>query len=786
VKFSYNWIRELVPGLDLGPKELARLITMKTAECEEVLSTAPWLDAVRVARVLSVEPVEGSHNVKAVVDAGPEYGNVTVVCGAHNCRPGLLTAYVPPGITVAGAKHVRTAVIHGIESAGMLASGAELGLNRDHEGILELDGAAPGAPIPGCPPDFEIEVDNKSLTHRPDLWGHHGIAREVAAITACDLVEPADLSLIPKGEPAWNIDIHDFELCPRYSALVFENVTVGPSPLWLQYRLEAIGLNPISNVVDVTNYIMAEMAQPMHAFDAGWLKGNTIIVRRAADGEPFKALNDESYTLSNANLVIADSGGPVALAGVIGGAGSAINEKTTRIVLESANFQAASIRRTSATHKLRTDASIRFEKAQDPLNTVRALARAVALLREVCPGIRVVGGLVDSYRPAAAPAPIEMPLDWLARKLGRTVEPAEVRRILESLRFGVEEKKPGVFSVTVPSWRATKDVTIKEDLSEEVGRIVGYDTIPLTAPVMPVEKPWTNHERVFHHQVRELCAAQGYTETYNYSYISDEQARRFGFAPEDHIRVANPVSIENSLMRLSLLPGLHRNIVENMKRFDEFRLFEIGVEIHRRPPSAEDANPLPDEVPHLLAVLYSKSGPDSAYYEVKRLAECLLPGATARPAAPRAYEHPARSAEITWRGETLARIYEFHPSFVETGRATLLDVDLGAVLRLGPQPKKYTPLQRYPSSAFDLSAVAGLRALCGDVEAAIRAGAGKGAEKVEYLYSYRGKPLADDQQSLTFRVTVSAPDHTLSNDELTAIRARIIGSLKAVGFALRG
>ena len=780
MKFSCNWLRELVPGLDLHPRDLARLITMKTAECEGVEPYAPWLEAVVAARVLSVEPIEGSHNVKAAVDAGPEYGRRTVVCGAPNCRAGLLTAFVPPGVTVAGGKHVRSVVIQGVESQGMLASGAELGLNRDNAGILELEGVEPGAPLPGCPVDHIIEVDNKSLTHRPDLWGHLGMAREVAAITSLRLADPVREDLIPAGDPAWRVDIRDFDLCPRYSALVFENVTVGPSPLWLQARLEALGLNPISNIVDVTNYVMAELAEPMHAFDADLLHGNTIIVRRAEDGEEFAALNGESYRLSPSNLVIADEKGAVALAGVIGGAGSAIRESTTRIVLESANFEPSSIRRTSAALKLRTDASMRFEKAQDPVNTVRALARAVELFRVVSPGIRLVGGLVDSWRKAPPLPPIDLDMDWLERRLGRPIGKEEVRRILESLAFVVEEPRAGIFQVTVPSWRATKDVSIREDLLEEVGRMVGYDTVPPAAPLMPVRRPWVNEERLFHHAVRQMAAAQGFTEVSNYSFISEEMAARFGFAPEDHLRVANPISSEQTLMRLSLLPGVHKNICDNARFYDEFRLFEIGNEIHKR-----EGRELPREVPHLMAAVFTRGGGGEALFELKRLAECLMPGCETRPAGARAYEHPARTGEIVWRGAVLGRLFELHPRFVENGRAAVLDLDLAEMFALGPLPKKYTPLRRFPESEFDLSVVAGLRVHCAELAARIRDAAGSLCERVQYLYSYQGRPLPDDRQSLTFRVTLAAPDHTLTSEEVAGVRARIISALEAAGFAIR-
>ena len=780
MKFSYNWLRELVPGLEASPRYLARLITMKTAECEGVEPYAPWMQAVVAALVESVEPMPGSHNVKAVVDAGPEYGRRTVVCGAPNCRPGLLTAFVPPGVTVAGGKHVRTVLIQGVESQGMLASGAELGLNRDSSGILELEGAEPGAPVPGCPVDHIIEVDNKSLTHRPDLWGHLGMAREVAAITSLRLADPVHEELIPTGEPAWRVDIRDFDLCPRYSALVFENVTVGPSPLWLQARLEAIGLNPISNIVDVTNYVMAELAEPMHAFDADLLHGNTIIVRRAEEGEELEALNGETYRLSPSNLVIADGRGAVALAGVIGGAGSAIRESTRRIVLESANFDAASIRRTSAALKIRTDASMRFEKAQDPANTVRALARAVELFQLVSPGIRLTGGLVDSWRRAPEPKPIELDIEWLERRLGRPIGEDEVRRILESLSFGVEQPRPRVFLVRVPSWRATKDISIKEDLLEEVGRMVGYDTVPPAAPLLPARRPWVNEERLFHHAVRQMAAAQGFTEVYNYSFISEEMAARFGFAPEEHLRVANPISVEQSLLRRSLLPGIHKNILDNSRFFPSFRLFEIGNEIHKR-----EGKELPREVPHLAAAIYSRGDGREAFFELKRLAECLMPGYETRPAEARPYEHPARAGEIIWRGKTLGRLFELHPRLVEQGRATVLDVDLGAMFALGPLPKKYTPPRRYPASEFDLSVVAGLRVHCAELAARIRDAAGPMCERVQYLYSYQGKPLPEDRQSLTYRITLGAPDHTLSSEEVAAVRAAIIAALEAAGFSIR-
>jgi len=659
MKFSYNWLRELVEGLDTPPAELARWITVKTAECE--------------------------------------------------------------GVEEAGADHI-------------------------------------------------IEVDNKSLTHRPDLWGHHGMAREVAAILGKKLLDPATPRSFD-GAGKTRVDIADYALCPRYSALVLENVSVKPSPAWMQARLESVGLNAINNIVDVTNFVMAEIAQPMHAFDADKLNGDTIFVRSATAGESMAALNGESYTLDPSNLVIADSAGAIALAGVIGGAGSAISEPTTRIVLESANFNASGIRKTSSRLKLRTDASMRFEKAQDPVNTVRGLARAVELLEQVSPGIRVAGGLSDAYRPAPPAPPLVLPLDWLDRKLGKSLPAAEVRAILESLEFKVEEITPRTYSVFVPSWRATKDVSIKDDLVEEVGRMVGYESITPTAPLTPARVAPANPERAFHHRVREMAAAQGFTEVYNYSFVGEEILRALSLDPSGHVIVANPIAADQNLLRRSLVPGIWKNVRDNARYFDHFRLFEIGGEIsHDR------------ETPHLAAAIYAKDDGVAGLFELKRLAECLLPGVTVRLASSLPHEHPQRAAEVLQNDTLLGRLFEFHPRLVKAGRAAVLDLDLTLLQQAQPQSQRYQPLRRFPVSAFDLSLVAGSRDPAGHVEELLRKHVGETLLSIEFLRDFT---LPDARRSLSYRLTVGAPDRTLTSEEVSATRARIIEGMQSVGYELK-
>ncbi|HEY6347747.1 MAG TPA: phenylalanine--tRNA ligase subunit beta [Bryobacteraceae bacterium] len=667
MKFSYRWFEELVQGLDVPPRELARLITLKTAECE------------------------------------------------------------------------------GVEQCGA---------------------------------DSIIEVDNKSLTHRPDLWGHYGMAREVAAIfdnkfakKLVDPVPPRPLS----GSPAIGVEIENYSLCPRYSALVFDNVTVRPSPPWIVQRLESVGLNAINNVVDVTNFVMAEIAQPMHAFDAAKLRGG-IVVRPALPGERIAALNGETYDLDSSNLVIADAAGAVAIAGVIGGAASAISETTSRIVLESANFNASSVRKTSARLKLRTDASMRFEKAQDPVNTIRGLQRAWELLEQVSPGIRLAGGVTDAYRPLPAIPPIVLPVDWLGRKLGRVVPAAQVRSILESLEFRVEPPEAQrfdaqTFSVFVPSWRATKDISIKDDLVEEVGRMMGYDSITPVAPLAPARVPPANPAREFQHRVREMAAAQGFTEVKNYSFISDDMVRVFGLDPAGHVGVANPIAADQNLLRRTLVPGIWKNVRDNARHFDAFRLFEIGNEIAPE-----------KETPHLTAAIYSKDDGAAALMELKRLSECLLPGVQARPSGEtKTYEHPFRAADVICGETCVGRLFEFHPRMVESGRAAALDLDLALLENLQPRALSYRPLRRFPASAFDLSVVAAPRALIQDVQDQL-ARAGADLLSITFLRDF---VLPDGRRSLSYRLTVGASDRTLTLEEAGAIRSCVIESLRLKGYELR-
>ena len=693
----------------------------------------------------------------------------------------MFAPWVPP-CTLLGDKTIGRATIEGVESEGMLASAAELGISRDHAGLLELTDTEAGEPLKGLSPDWIIEIDNKSLTHRPDLWGHYGMAREVAAISGQPLVDPVQPGLLPSGAPVIQVEIADHALCPRYSALVFENVKVGPSPLWLQARLEHLGLNPISNAVDVTNYILAELPQPMHAFDADKLAGRTIFVRLARAGEELAALNGETYQLTEADLVIADASGPIALAGVIGGAHSAISESTTRIVLESANFQASSVRFTSSRHKLRTDASMRFEKSLDPENTIRGLARAVELLREVCPGIRLVGGVADNRAAPIALAPITLPMSFVVRKLGKSVSQAEVTGILRALGFGVAESASEILTVTVPTWRATKDISLKDDLVEEVGRMIGYDSITPAPPLAATVVPPPNVLRAQLRGLRGELTAQGFTEVHNYSFVTESDIRRFHGDPASHISVLNPIASELTHLRRSLLPGLFKNVVTNVRFFPVFRLFETGSEIH-----GEFV-----EVPHIAGVLYNAHGNEQDFFEMKRAVECIFPSARLTAAEGRVYEHPMRTAEIHWHHGVIGRLFELHPSLLQAegleGRAVFFDIDLAEAQKIGSESPafRYTPLRKYPTSGFDLSVVTDLKTPVDSIQNELTRLAGASLVTIEFIRQYSGPPLPQGQKSISYHLKLGALDHTMTAEEVASIRNGIVRGMQAVGFELRG
>jgi phenylalanyl-tRNA synthetase beta chain len=382
-----------------------------------------------------------------------------------------------------------------------------------------------------------------------------------------------------------------------------------------------------------------------------------------------------------------------------------------------------------------------------------------------------------------AQAPIELDLDWLDRKIGRAVDPAEVHSILTSLAFGVTEPAPRMLTVTVPSWRATKDISQPVDLVEEIGRMIGYSSIPPLPPMVPTAVPQPSPQREFIHQLRAQATAQGFTEVYNYSFLSDKQVTDLGLDVAAHVRVLNPIASDQALMRTSLIPGILKNLQDNARHFHEFRLFEIGNEILKK------ASGLPTEVPHLAAACYAKEGDgQGSLFELKRLAECLAGAVTIAAAEPRSFEHPARTFAVSANSHEVGRLFEFHPNAFETkgeGRGAVLDLDLHALETARPKQHRYQALRRFPSSAFDLSILAAMREPVGKLESLIHQRTGPELLAVEFVRQYMGAPLPEDRKSVSYRVTVGAEDRTLSSDEIGAIRSGLIEALQTAGYELR-
>jgi phenylalanyl-tRNA synthetase beta chain len=325
------------------------------------------------------------------------------------------------------------------------------------------------------------------------------------------------------------------------------------------------------------------------------------------------------------------------------------------------------------------------------------------------------------------------------------------------------------------------DISIKDDLVEEVGRMIGYDSITPTAPLLPATLPPMNERRLYHHDLREIVSAQGFHEVYNYSFVSEDLIRQFSLEPDAHIRVMNPIAADQTHLRTTLIPGIWRNIVENSKYSDEFRLFEIGVEIHKN-----QGKELPNEINHLAAAVYYRSGDTQGLFELKRLALTLAPEIDARPAAPLSYEHPARTADLVLQNECVGRLFEFHPHFVERGRAAVVDLNLDLLMRLSRKAdRRYKPIRRFPTSAFDLSVIAGARALVGQIQREMVVLAGEDLESIEFVRQYSGPPLPEGMKSVSYRLTVGAPDRTLSSEEVGAVRSRIIDGMRTFGYELR-
>lgn len=787
---SCNWLARHVDldGVDLTA--LAARFTLSVAELEGVHTVGDGLDHVVIGRVLEVSALEGKKVRLTRVDTGP-HGVRAIICGAPNVAAGQDVVVALPGARL-GDLDIAVADVAGVTSHGMIASERELGLGDDHEGILVLaDAPPPGTPLVDAYPvrDTLFEVDNKSLTHRPDLWGHRGLAREVAALLGRPL-RPLPRDVAFTADRPLTVRVDDPRACPRYSAVCLDGVAIAPSPLWLRLLLSRVGTRPINNVVDATNFVMLDLGNPLHAFDRRELAGETLVVRRAEDGERFTTLDGQERALTPTDLLIADADRGVALAGVMGGENSEIRDDTTRVVLEAANFDAATIRVTAQRLGLRTESSARFEKSLDPVLVEDAARAFCRLLADLCPTARVTSAFMDVAAPAPAPTRIDLPVSLVARRLGVDLDAASVSATLTGLDFDVDDLGDGVLRVTVPTWRATKDVAIKEDLIEEVGRIYGYDNVPPKAPEVALTRPDANARKRFEHTVRDhLTAAAGLDELQTYSFDFDPLLATIGYEPGPRVTLRNPISAEMPALRRFLTPHLLGAAAKNTRGFDAVRVFEIGRVFH--PVDEPRPGALPEQ-PTMLAGLVSRAvapaapganPPPALFFELKAALSALA-GAVAREplglvpgGVDHVWAHPARQATLTLGGRPIGAIAEVHPLVVHRLElrhgAAFFELDLDAWRESPPAPVSYRPLPRFPAVFRDFAVVVARATPAADVAAAIASASPELITDVAFASIYRGPGVADDKKSLAWSVTLRHPERTLTDGEVREVEAAI-------------
>ncbi len=819
MRVSLKWLSEYV-DLHLPPEELAQRLTMAGLAVDTVARTGEWGRDVRVAEVVAVTPHPNADRLRlATVDVGGGERH-TVVCGAPNVAPGQKVAFATAGAQVRDGHSgkpavLKPAVIRGVESAGMVLSERELGLSEDHEGILVLPaGAAVGTPLADVLGDviFELSV----TPNRADWLSVLGIAREVAALTGVEVREPS-LAYEAAGPPVKGrakVEIEAPDLCRRYLATVVEGVKLGPSPGWMQERLVALGQRPINNVVDVTNYVMLEIGQPLHAFDYDHIAGHQIIVRRAKDGERFTTLDNEKRALTDDMLVIADARGPVALAGVIGGLESEVTERTVNVLLEAACFAGPNIRRTSTALRARSEASSRFEKGLPPELAATASQRATKLLVEVCGG-RALAGAVDVYPRKERAARVEVTRARIAQVLGIDPPTAKVREVLTRLGFTARWVPPDRYVVRVPYWRP--DVRIADDVAEEVARIIGYDQIPAAQLAGSVPAPIPQPLRDLRERARDLLAEAGMQEVITYSLTTMELLARVlpkeDLAIDPPYRVVNPVSAEHEYLRPTLRASLLQTLASNL-RYQEgaVALFETA-RVYLRPaipplrdgtaaradrPAGEDA--LPVEREQVCGVVSGRrpdrwGRPSAApldFFDAKAYVEDLLHGIGVRAEYVAAVEHgmaPGRTAELRAGGTRIGVLAQVHPDvaavFGIEQDTYLFDLTLDDLLPHASHRRTMRDVPRFPAVEQDIALIVGRETPADDVRRAIASVALVRDAQVFDVYS--GDQVPPGKKSIAFSVAWQADDHTLTDGEVAKAQRKLVERLRReFGAELRG
>lgn len=795
MKIPLSWLKDYV-DIKVSPKEFADAMTMSGSKVEAIEVSGEDISKVVVGKIIAIEKHPDADKLQVTkVDVGSEV--IQIVTGAQNISLGDYIPVALVGSVLPGEKKISKGKLRGVESFGMMCSIQELNLTKDdypdvcEHGIFILEkGLELGKDIKEVLGLNETVVEFEITSNRPDCLSVLGIAREAAVTLDREFIKPeikVNQSADDVNKNA-SVEVLDADLCPRYAARVVKNIKIGPSPKWMRDRLKAAGVRPISNIVDITNYVMLELGQPMHAFDLETLSGKKIIVRRAKDGESIKTLDNQERKLDSSMLVIADSEKPVAVAGVMGGANSEISENTKVILLESANFTGTSVRLTAKKLGFRTEASGRFEKGLDTENIVTAIDRAAQLIEELGAGT-VCKGVIDCYVKKAEPTRIILRTDKINEFLGTDIMAQQMLEIFRNLEFEIDEIN---MMLTVPSFR--QDIEIEADLAEEVARFYGYNNIEAT---LLVGKASTIGRKTLKQQIEDrvhnTMIACGLSEIYTYSFVSPKVFDKINLPENDEKRkaiiISNPLGEDFSVMRTTTIPSMLEVLARNYNRRNEAaRLYEIStVYIPEELPITK----LPIEKQLVTIGMYGSVD----FYDLKGVVEELLSnlGVTEYEFEPEKENptfHPGRTAKLLIDGKSIGILGEIHPEVIENFEGhekTYIGVlEIEPIASKATNAAKYKQLPKFPAVTRDIAMLVKDEILVKQIECVIKQKAGKILEEIKLFDVYKGKQVPEGMKSVAYSITFRAEDRTLTDEEVNKAMSKVVEGLKVgIGAELR-
>ena len=812
MKLSLSWIKDYVQiPEDMDLKKLAYDLTMSTVEVEDVEYLARRFDNMLVGVIEKIEPHPNADKLRVCkVDIGG--GEIKdIVCGGINLKEGMRVAVSCPGAVVRWHGEgepvvIKNSKLRGVESYGMICASDEIGLGElfpasQEAEILDLSAfeVPAGTSLADALDmnDVLLEIDNKSMTNRPDLWGHYGIAREIAALYDLPLkkIEPYTADV----QSDFKVEINDPDRCTRYIGVEMSGVEVKPSPYQMQNRIWKAGMRPINALVDITNYVMLATGNPTHAFDADNITDH-IVVRHAVEGEKLILLNDHELTLCADDLVITDSEGPVALAGVMGGAKDSILPKTRRVILEVANFESTGIRRTALRYDTRTEASSRYEKAVDPERCEQALALSMQYFQELYPELTVTG-FCDKYVKKLERAQIDVSLAWLAKRLGKNLSNEVIQKKLELLGFDVEISGDNMH-VTAPTWRSTGDISIKDDVMEEVARLYGYDNFEATSFTTTFEGAINQKDQDLLRRIKEYLAIRcGMQEVYTYPWMNDVFVNAVLQSTEGVLRLSTPPAPDLSYIRSSLLPNLCEAVVKNERYFNDFAIFEEAqVFFDRNYTAAYDETELLPEQKRHIGAAFASSVKDitELFREAKGVLEYMPRYTHMEGFEFRKEEKPVWADNVVWmnifRGDEkigdmgLVAKKVSMDCGIKNLSVMLFELDVTKLVPLKSRTNRFTHLAEYPETDYDISMLFDSDAAWADIYDAIMSQKKASAllKDAAFVDEYRGKQIPAGKKSVTVRLTIGSSEKTLTSQEIESAANQVMKKLgKKMGAELR-